>query len=246
MPRVARLAIVAIFTLAILSPASAQEKRVALLIGNADYKHAAKLNTPVNDVHDFAALLKSAGFSIYTFTDLDGFQMRSAFIEFAARAKSSDLAVVFYAGHAMEFDADNRLLPVDAKVDSQPSARASGIALGDILKSLNEAGGPALVIVNAGRQNPFSRSGVVSPVSSDSFPNQIVAFSTGPGSKSIDGDARNSPFVAALLKRLVSPGVPIEQLLRPVREDVMEITKGRQIPWTHTSMIRDVILVPAR
>lgn len=246
MPRIVWLGIVAILTLAAVSPASAQEKRVALLIGNADYKSAERLLTPINDVNDLATLLKSAGFSVVTMTDASGVQMRSAIDDFAARAKSSELAVVFYAGHAMEFGGENRLLPVDAKVDSQPSARASGIALGDILKRLNDAGGPALVIVNAGRQNPFSRSGVVSPVSSDSFPNQMVAFSTGPGSKAIDGDSRNSPFAAALLKHLASPGVPIEQLFRPIRDEVMKITKGSQIPWTHSSMTQDVILVPPR
>lgn len=246
MPRVVCLAVVAIFGFAVLSPASAQDKRVALLIGNADYRNVERLLTPINDVNDLASLLKSAGFSVATITNASGVQMRSAIADFADRAKSSELAVVFYAGHGMEFGAENRLLPVDAKVDSQPSARASGIALGDILKRLNEAGGPALVIVNAGRQNPFSRSGVVSPLSSDSFPNQIVAFSTGPGSKSIDGDARNSPFAAALLKHLASPGVPIEQLFRPVRDEVVKITKGRQIPWTHITMVRDMILVPAR
>ncbi|MET0277270.1 MAG: caspase family protein [Pseudorhodoplanes sp.] len=245
-----RRAFLALFALAVicLAPATsdAQTKRVALLIGNADYKNTERLLTPINDVNDLTVLLKSAGFSVVTIIDADAMQMRVALADFAERAKSSELALVFYAGHAIEFGDENRLLAVDAKVDSKPVSPVAGIALRDILKRLNEAGSPALVIVNAGRQNPFSRSGVIAPISSESFPNQIVAFSTGPGSKSIDGDARNSPFAVALLKHLAIPGVPIEQLLRPVREQVMEITKGRQIPWTHSSMIRDLILVPAR
>ena len=223
------------------------EKRVALVIGNSAYRGAPKLVNPANDAEAVSILLKSAGFDVVeTRQNLDINDMRRAVRDFSDRTLDADIAVVFYAGHGIEVDGSNYLVPVDAKLDRDIDVDDETVSLDRVLKVIEPAKRLRLVILDACRDNPFVRMmrrttasreitrglARVEPVTSDT----LIAFAAKAGSTAADGGGINSPFTAALLRHLVTPGLDVRLAFGQVRDDVMKATGNRQEPFVYGSL----------
>jgi uncharacterized caspase-like protein len=242
--------------LLLCQPAHA-EKRVALVLGNSAYKNAPPLPNPVNDGAMIATTLKNAGFDVVdSRSDLPALEMRRALRDFADRARDADIAVIYYAGHGMEVDGTNYLIPVDARLERDTDVYDEALSLDRILVAAEPAKQLQLVILDACRDNPFAKNmkktvalrsigrglAKIEPTS----PNTLIAYSAKAGSTALDGDAKNSPFTIALAKHLTTPGLDVRRAFGFVRDDVMKETGNRQEPFVYGSLGGDdVPLVPA-
>jgi uncharacterized caspase-like protein len=251
-----RWALAAAALLAVSQPAFA-EKRVALVIGNSAYQNVAQLANPVNDSAKIAATLKSAGFDVVdSRRDLPAAETRRALRDFADRARDADIAVVYYAGHGIEVDGANYLIPVDAKLERDTDVYDEALSLDRILIAIEPAKKLRLVILDACRDNPFAKSmkrtvatraigqglAKVEPTS----PNVLIAYSAKAGFTAADGDGKNSPFTAALAHHIATPGLDVRRAFGFVRDEVLKTTGNKQEPFVYGSLGgEDVPLVPA-
>src|SRR5450432_3832346 len=242
--------------LLVCQPAFA-EKRVALVLGNSAYQNVPQLTKPVNDGAVIAAKLKEAGFDVVDSRhDLPAAETRRALRDFADRARDADIAVVYYAGHGMEVDGTNYLIPVDAKLERDTDIYDEALSLDRVLVAIEPATRLRLVILDACRDNPFAKSmkrtlasrgigqglGKIEP----SSPNMLIAYSAKAGSTALDGDAQNSPFTLALAKHLTTPGLDVRRAFGFVRDEVLKTTGNKQEPFVYGSLGGDdVPLVPA-
>ncbi len=233
------------------------EKRVALVIGNAAYQNVPRLPNPVNDGNTVAATLKNAGFDVVDNRhDLSAADTRRALRDFSDRARDADIAVVYYAGHGIEVDGGNYLIPVDAKLERDTDVYDEALSLDRVLIAVEPAKKLRLVILDACRDNPFSKNmkrtvasraigqglAKIEPTS----PNLLIAYSAKAGSTAADGDGSNSPFTVALSHHLTTPGLDVRRAFGYVRDDVLKTTNNRQEPFVYGSLGgEDVPLVPA-
>ena len=234
------------------------EKRVALVLGNSAYRNVAPLANPINDSAKIASTLKDAGFDVVdSRRDLPAAETRRALRDFADRARDADIAVVYYAGHGIEVDGANYLIPVDARLERDTDIYDEGLSLDRILIAIEPAKKLRLVILDACRDNPFARTmkrtvasraigqglAKVEPTS----PNVLIAYSAKAGSTAADGDGTNSPFTAALSHHLTKPGLDVRRAFGFVRDEVLKTTGNKQEPFVYGSLGgEDVPLVPAR
>jgi len=233
------------------------EKRVALVIGNSAYQNVPKLPNPANDAGAIADLLRAAKFDVVeSKNDLNITDMRRAFRDFSDKVRDADIAVVYYAGHGLEIDGTNYLIPVDAILRRDTDAYDEAITLDRALQVIEPAKQLRLVILDACRDNPFAQS-MKRTLASRSLgrglagvepgkPNTLIAFAAKGGSTADDGNGAHSPFATSLLQHLTTPGLDIRRLLGLVRDDVMKATNDRQEPFVYGSLGgADVSLVPA-
>ncbi|MEM6579428.1 MAG: caspase family protein, partial [Pseudomonadota bacterium] len=227
-----------------VSAAPDAERRVALVIGNSDYEHVASLPNPANDAEDISNALKRLGFEVTSGLDLDYRDMRLALRDFSEAAAEADVAVVYFAGHGIEIDNTNFLIPVNAELRSDRDVDFEAIRLDTVIGSLEDAKGLRIVLLDACRNNPFlvdmqrttaSRSigrglGRVDPGG------VLVSYAARGGTIALDGEGRNSPYAKALLGTLETPGLEIGKLFRQVRDLVLEDTGGFQEPFTYGSL----------
>src|SRR4051795_6586029 len=255
--KLCRWALAAAALLLVSEPALA-EKRVALVLGNSAYKNVAPLTNPVNDSARIASTLKDAGFDVVdSRRDLPAAETRRALRDFADRARDADIAVVYYAGHGIEVDGGNYLIPVDARLERDTDIYDEGLSLDRILIAIEPAKKLRLVILDACRDNPFSRTmkrtvasraigqglAKVEPTS----PNVLIAYSAKAGSTAADGDGANSPFTVALSKHLTTPGLDVRRAFGFVRDDVLKSTGNKQEPFVYGSLGgEDGPLVPVK
>jgi uncharacterized caspase-like protein len=234
------------------------DKRVALVIGNSVYQNVARLSNPANDASAMTETLQGAGFDIVeSRRDLKTSEMRRALRDFSDRARGADVAVVYYAGHGIEVDGTNYLIPVDAVLERDIDIFDEAFSLDRILVTIEPARQLRLVILDACRDNPFAATmkringsrGIgrglakVEPAS----PNTLIAFASKAGSTASDGDSKNSPFTAALVKHIAKPGLDLRKAFGFVRDDVLKNTGNRQEPYVYGSLGGDdVPLVPAK
>ena len=241
--------------LLVCQPASA-EKRGALVLGNSNYKNAAVLPNPVNDAAAVAATLKGAGFDIVdSRLDLSAADMRRALRDFADQARDSDLAVVYYAGHGIEIDGTNYLIPTDATLQRDTDIYDEAFSLDRVLLAIEPARQLRLVIVDACRNNPFAetmkRTVSTRTVSrglariEPTTTNTLVAFAAKAGLTALDGNSKNSPYATALVKHIATPGLDVRRAFGFVRDDVLQATGNRQEPYVYGSLGgADIALVP--
>lgn len=220
--------------------AATDGKRVALVIGNSDYKYAPRLPNPINDATAMADKLEAIGFEVLLRTDLDGTGTRVALGEFTEKAQFADVALVFYAGHGIEIQGRNYMIPVDAQMKSDVSARFEAIDLDDLVASATAASKLSMVLLDACRDNPF----VTSMQRSDSTraisrglslvdvdrSGLLISFAAQAGTTADDGDGEHSPYTEALLEVLDEPGLEVGRMFRKVRAKVRQSTGGRQVP----------------
>ncbi|RXT48819.1 caspase family protein [Bradyrhizobium betae] len=233
-------------------------KRVALVIANSAYQHAPSLTNPINDGSVMAKTLKDAGFDIVDSRhDLSALDTRRVLREFADATRDADIAVVYYAGHGIEVEGSNYLIPVDAKLERDTDVYDEALSLDRVLVAVEPAKQLRLVILDACRDNPFGRTmkrtlasrGIgrglaqVEPTSS----NTLIAYSAKAGFTAQDGDGANSPFTIALSKHLTTPGLDVRRAFGFVRDDVLKSTGNKQEPFVYGSLGgEDVPLVPVK
>jgi Caspase domain len=233
------------------------EKRVALVIGNSAYQNVAKLPNPVNDARAIAALLKKAGLDVVeSRSDLDIASTRRALRDFTNIARGADIGVVYYAGHGIEVDGTNYLIPVDAVLQQDVDVEDETFSLDRVLRTLDQITRLRLVILDACRDNPFTRTmkrtiasrsvgrglAKVEPTTSDT----LIAFAAKAGSTALDGDIKNSPFTTALLRHLTTPGLDLRLAFGQIRDDVLKATSNRQERFVYGSLGGSAVaLVPA-
>jgi uncharacterized caspase-like protein len=232
------------------------EKRVALLIGNSAYQYVAPLNNPVNDASAMAATFRKANFDIVdTRSDLTVSAMRRALRDFIEKARDSDVAVIYYAGHGIEIDGTNYLIPVDAQLERDTDVFDEAFSLDRILVAVEPAKQLRLIILDACRDNPFSKT-MKRTIGSRSIgrglakvepssPNTMIAFAAKAGSTASDGDSKNSPFATALVNHIAKPGLDLRKAFGFVRDDVLKATANKQEPFVYGSLGGNVALVPA-
>src|ERR1700709_2821358 len=232
-------------------------KRVALVLGNSAYQNVAKLPNPVNDGAAIAATLTSARFDgVDSGHDLPGGEAGRAWRDFGDRARDADIAVVYYAGHGIEVDGTNYLIPVDAKLERDTDVYDEAFSLDRVLLAIEPAKQLRLVILDACRDNPFARNMKRTIASraigrglakvEPSSPNTMIAFAAKAGSTASDGDSKNSPFAKALVDHLAKPGLDLRKAFGFVRDDVLKATGNAQEPFIYGSLGgNDVTLVPA-
>lgn len=239
-----------------LSSAVAAEKRVALVIGISKYQAVPELPNPNHDADTVAKLLVSAGFDVVSNErDVGLADMRRAIRQFSEVARDADIAVVYYAGHGIEVDGINYLVPADAKLLSDYDVDDETLSLDRVIKALDTAKQLKLVILDACRANPFTRTmkranasrsigrglARVEPTMSDT----LVAFAAKAGAVASDGDGANSPFASALVKYIALPGLDLRLAFGRVRDDVLAATKNRQEPFVYGSLGgKTIALVP--
>lgn len=233
--------------LLIAEPLAAQGRRVALVIGNSTYQHIPTLKNPGNDARDISAALRELGFEVIEGLNLNYESMRRAILEFSQRLEGSDVGLLFYAGHGIQYSDQNYLVPTDAKLKHIRDIDLQLMDLSRVLDQMERETSTRIIILDACRDNPFLgsiSSPQATPLKLSRGLSQIgggagsfIAFATKPGDVAIDGgEASNSPFTGALKSHIRKAGVSINEIMIEVRRDVMATTGQRQIPWEHSSL----------
>lgn len=221
-------------------------RRVALVIGNSNYSSVTSLPNPGRDATAVADAFRKLGFAEVTkISDLSKVAMERALLDFADKADGADWAVVYYAGHGMEMDGRNYVIPVDANLKRDRHVKLETVSLDDIVEAAGGARKFKLVILDACRDNPFlSRMKRTSATRSigrglarvEPSSGVLVAYAARAGQVALDGDGDRSPYVSALLKHVHEPGLDVSLMFRKVRDTVMRLTGNRQQPFTYGSL----------
>ena len=246
------------------SPASppagtASGRRVALVIGNGAYTHIKALANPSNDARAVAKSLRGIGFVVSEGIDLDRTGMQNMIREFLRDATRSQVAIVYYAGHGVQIDGRNWLIPVDAQLKPGGGITDMMTDMDTIMAGLDDQLRTTILIMDACRNNPMAPQvasatagrgieggGLAAPSSlgtgSTLGAGTLIAFATAPGKVALDGEGANSPFSAALSRQIGTPGLEVQQMLTRVRAEVVATTKSQQVPWSNSSLLGEVYL----
>ncbi|MBR0800461.1 caspase family protein [Bradyrhizobium jicamae] len=240
--------------------AAATGRRVALVIGNGSYAHVTALPNPTNDARAIAKNLRDIGFAVTEGINLDRNDMQTTIHEFLREAAQSQIAVVYYAGHGVQIDGRNYLVPVDIEFKAGGRITDAMVDMDTILAGLDDQIRTNIVILDACRNNPMgpqvatagpsrgieAGSGLAAPASlgagSTLGAGTLIAFATAPGKVALDGEGANSPFSAALSRHIGTPGLEVQQMLTRVRAEVVAATRGKQVPWSNSSLLGEVYL----
>jgi uncharacterized caspase-like protein len=238
--------------------ALASEKRVALIIGNSAYQNAPALPNPARDARAVAAMFTKAGYDVVsTAYDLGNLDFKRAIRQFEDAAADADIAVVYYAGHGIEIHGVNYVVPVDARLASDRDADDEAIPLDRLIESVDGAKKLRVIILDACRDNPFSRTmkqqrmasrGITAGLTATepTSINTLVAYAAKAGSQAEDGNSDHSPFAAALIDNLFVPGLDVRLAFGRVRDEVLKKTSNRQEPFVYGSLGGgNVAIVPA-
>jgi uncharacterized caspase-like protein len=222
--------------------------RVALVIGNGAYGAVPKLANPANDAVDVATKLEGLGFSVTRLVDAKLADMEKARQKFADDAKTASMRFFFYAGHGVQSDGTNWLIPTDADVKEDYELKIKAFSVQAVLDGLKASGpGVNIVVLDACRDNPFKATsrtvGGSRGLAVMGTSGSLIVYATAPGSTAADGKGRNGVFTQALLGRLDSPGVSLQEIMTNVAADVADLTKGTQEPWIQASLTKMVYLV---
>ena len=224
------------------------ESRLALVIGQSAYRSVPALPNPANDARAVTQLLTDSGFEVSTASDLSQNQMREVVSEFAGKvaAKGADtVALVFYAGHGLQIDGENFLVPIDIDPKREADIPIQAVRLNDILNTLTSVPSKMrILMLDACRNNPFpdlktAGGGLALVDAKIGAPGTFLSFSTSPGAVAEDGSGSNSPYTNALLAAGKEQNIPIEETFKRVRLAVNKVTEGRQTPWDSSSLTED-------
>jgi formylglycine-generating enzyme required for sulfatase activity len=234
-------------------------KRVALVIGNGRYAHAAPLDNPTRDAEAMAAVLVRLGFDVVKGLDLDLRRIGDVQGAFEDNLRDRpDVALLFYAGHGLQVDGRNYLIPVDAEITQKAHLASRALLFNDVLDGMAQQAGASLVFLDACRDNPFTRNlarslgdsaryaGVRGGLARmEKVAGTFIAYATAPDQVAFDGKGTNSPFTAALLQHIETPGLSVGDLMIDVRNKVLAETSGRQEPWDQSSLRARFYFVPS-
>src|ERR1700760_1088680 len=237
------------------SVAAHAENRVALVIGESAYRAVPSLPNPVNDAKAIGKLLADSGFEVTTASDLSQKEFNQKVGDFTAEiaARGPDTgALVVYAGHGLQVDGENYLVPVDVEPKREADIPLQAVRLNDVLNTLNSVPSRMrILLLDACRNNPFpainqgTGHGLALVDTKTGAPGTFLSYSTSPGAEAEDGAGADSPYTTALLTAARTPGLPIEQAFKQVRVAVNKATNGRQTPWESSSLTEDFRFVAA-
>lgn len=223
--------------------------RYALLIGNGNYQ-TYPLKNPGNDTKDMARKLKKIGYKVTVARDLTKKNFRDTVsVFYSSIEEEGAVSIFYYAGHAMQLDNVNYLIPVDTSFDSRSDIENQSYSMKSLLRVLKRSNSEQnIIILDACRSNPFrnelsSLDRGLAPV--EAPPGTLVAYATEPGSTAADGKGRNGIYTGALLEH-IERAETAEALFRKVRKDVLKATRGRQTPWEHSSLIDTFYFAPPK
>jgi hypothetical protein len=228
------------------------EKRLALVIGNADYIGGAALANPINDARAMKEVLMKLGFVVMEYENLNQSQMKRAIDDFGNKLAGYDVGLFYYSGHGIQAKGNNYLIPVDAQLNSEEQVeydcvRADRtIAMMEVAKTKTN-----IIILDACRDNPFERSWTRSSSGRgftfiDAPSQTLIAYSTAPGRTASDGTGKYGLYTEALLENLIIPNITIIKMFQNVRATVSKKSENKQIPWESTSLTGDFILISVK
>ncbi len=221
---------------------TSSNRGLALCIGNGMYETTGILKNPENDAKDIALSLQRLGFEVVRIENADQATMRRAIDEFGKELKSYDVGLFFYAGHGVQANGFNYLVPVDADLSSENDVEYNCVHAGRVLAKMEDAGSTTnIVIMDACRNNPFERSWTRSGTGRglalmDAPIGSLIGFATSPGNVASDGIADNGLYTSALLEYMNESGLTILEMFQKVRRKVREDSHGEQVPWESTSL----------
>jgi hypothetical protein len=236
-------------------PAGLTGKRVALIIGNSAYQHAAELDNPRHDAGDMGIKLRQLGFVVIEGVDLDKAAFDAKLREFALALHGADVGVLFYAGHGLQVSGLNYLMPVDAKLSTPSTLEVEMVRLDVVQRTMETEARTNILFFDACRVNPLARTlaramGTRATEIGRGLAavgggvDTLISFSTQPGNVALDGPGRNSPFSAALLRHIQSPAADLSTILIAVRNEVVKQTERQQVPWEHSALTQRIYLHP--
>ncbi|MDK9697685.1 MAG: caspase family protein [Siculibacillus sp.] len=253
-----RLLRCALLTATVLSgiPAVHAADRVALVIGNSAYRSQNPLSNPANDAADVGEMFRRLGFEVVEGIDLDSNALKAKLKEFRDKLDEPTLAVFYYAGHGLQVDGRNYIVPIDAKIEKPDDVRLETVEIDLVLQLMRAENRVSVVVLDACRDSPFARSlrrstGKATRAAESAYGGlaevktsvgSVIIYATDPGNVALDGDGRNSPFTEAFLKNAPEPGVEISRMVKRVRHEVVQVTGSRQVPWDSSTLINDVYL----
>ncbi|MGH6924509.1 MAG: caspase family protein [Propylenella sp.] len=236
-------------------PALAAGERVALVIGNSAYQNVSRLPNPANDAAALASALQRLDFAVTQLSDLTGAEMRRALQDFEPAAAGAEIAVVYYAGHGIELNGTNYLIPVDAALKRDTHVEDEAVSLVRVQRAVEGASRLRLILLDACRDNPFiaemerneaQRSIGRGLARVEPPPQTLIAYAAKGGTTAADGDEGHSPYAASLLNHIETPGLELNFLFRIVHDEVLEETGGRQEPFVYGSLgATEIYLKPA-
>ena len=229
------------------------EKRIALVVGNADYSDSygyGNLENPVNDAELMTLALQKAGFEVSYVKDANDADFMRALAEFGSQISIGNnvTALFYYSGHGMQVDGQNYLVPINANIQNEADLQLENISTGRIMNHFAENfNGTNIIILDACRNNPFERNFLRSSengLSVMSAPKgTYIAYSTAPGEFAADGTDGNSIFTKQLAENLLVEGITIEEVFKLTRRQVAEQTNNKQIPWSSSSLLDDFYFI---
>jgi hypothetical protein len=232
---------------------NAKNGRVALVIGNSEYESASSLPNTFNDSRDLADALERIGFDVTRGLNLSYRDMRIAIRDFAEAAEKAKVVVIYFAGHGIEIDNTNYLIPVDAELQSDRDIDLEAIRLDTLIGSVSGSEGLKIILIDACRNNPFvpnmARTSATRSIGHGLAridpSGVLVGYAARSGTLALDGSGRNSPYAQALLRHIEEPGLELGKMFRKVRDTVFDLTDGYQEPFTYGSLPgHDIFLVP--
>ncbi len=236
-----RLALAILTLLALAAPAAAA-KKVALVIGNGAYAEA-PLKNPANDARAVAATLRTQGFEVLLKENATKAQMNEIVADFGEKLAEGDTALFFFAGHGMQVQGRNYLLPTDARITSEQRVRLETLDVEAVLDQMAAARARvSMVILDACRNNPFERrfrsvGGGLAQINAPE--GTLIAYATAPGKVAADGDGANGLYTQEFLKAMAQPGLKVEEVFKQVRVGVTRASNGAQVPWEASSLTGD-------
>ncbi len=221
--------------------------KIALVVGNGAYK-VSRLKNPANDAAAVAQTLRDLGFKVDERKDLELNGMKASIEGFGRSIKDASIALFYYAGHGVQVNGHNYLIPIDADIESEQEVEYKSVNAGLVLAKMAGARSTTnIVILDACRDNPFARSfrSLNRGLASMDAPNgTFVAYATAPGSLASDGAGENGLYTSALVRIMKEPGLKIEDVFKQVRTFVRMKTRGRQVPWESSSLEGDFYFNP--
>jgi tetratricopeptide (TPR) repeat protein len=240
-------------------PAVTAERRVALVVGNSRYRAVDYLPNPKRDADAVAAALRGAGFQSVTVAgDLGRDALRDALRTFRTEADAADWALIYYAGHGIQINGTNYLIPVDAKLRDERDVKGETVGYDELEETVRGAQALRIIILDACRNDPFAANmarhnpdhaisrGLRPPP--EGRPGLLVVYSARDGQVAEDGDGEHSPFATALIAHVKAPGREVRRMFDDVSDDVLEATRNRQQPFTYGRLPgkRDFFFVTGR
>jgi len=225
--------------------ASFSAAKLALLIGNKDYKNNAELENTINDINLVGEKLNTLGFFVIKAENENKSKLKEELRAFHNKLRSGDMALIYYSGHGLQYQGTNFLVPIDADIKVPTEIMTETVSVDDILAYIEKAS-VKIVILDACRNNPYKigSKGIGKGLQRQNIASQnmVIAFAAAPNQEASDGAGMNSPYALSLVNALSDKGRTLEQIFKKVRKRVGVLTKGKQTPWYNASLIDDIYL----